>query len=100
MPSGYLAWGDRIFDRLEGMFAVALWDRDERRLVLARDGIGIKPLYYAEEAGVVRFASEIKGIFADPAQPERLSAAGLHAVFAMGYSRARGTTLAVVDQIA
>ena len=100
IPLGYLAWGDRIFDRLEGMFAVALWDRDERRLVLARDGVGIKPLYYAEEAGVVRFASEIKGIFADPAQPERLSAQGLHAFFAMGYVGPRDTTFEGVHQIA
>jgi asparagine synthase (glutamine-hydrolysing) len=73
IPLGYLAWGDRLFDRLEGMFAVALWDRDERRLLLARDGIGIKPLYYAEDRAAVRFASEIKGILADPAQAERLS---------------------------
>ena len=100
IPFGYLAWGERIFDRLEGMFAAALWDRDERRLVLARDGIGIKPLYYAEQAGVVRFASEIKGIFADPAQPERLSAAGLHAFFAMGYVGPRDTTYEGVHQIA
>ena len=100
IPLGYLAWGDRIFDRLEGMFAVALWDRDERRLVLARDGIGIKPLYYAEQAGVVRFASEIKGIFADPEQSERLSPQGLHAFFAMGYVGPRETTFEGVHQIA
>jgi asparagine synthase (glutamine-hydrolysing) len=99
IPLGYLAWGDRIFDRLEGMFAVALWDRDERRLLLARDGVGIKPLYYAEDAGIVRFASEIKGIFADPAQPQRLSAQGLHAFFAMGYVGPRDTTFEDVHQI-
>lgn len=100
IPFGYLAWGDRIFDRLEGMFAVALWDRDERRLVLARDGVGIKPLYYAEDGDVVRFASEIKGIFADPAQPRRHSAQGLHAFFAMGYVGPRDTTFEGVHQIA
>ncbi|MGC0325565.1 asparagine synthase (glutamine-hydrolyzing) [Bradyrhizobium sp. USDA 326] len=100
IPLGYLAWGDRIFDRLEGMFAVALWDRDERRLILARDGIGIKPLYYAEDRGVVRFASEIKGIFADPAQPRQASAAGLHAFFAMGYVGPQDTTFEGVHQIA
>ena len=100
IPLGYLAWGDRIFDRLEGMFAVALWDRDERRLILARDGVGIKPLYYAEDRGIVRFASEIKGIFADPAQPRELSAQGLHAFFAMGYVGPRDTTFEGVHQIA
>lgn len=100
IPLGYLAWGDRIFDRLEGMFAVALWDRHERRLILARDGIGIKPLYYAEDRDAVRFASEIKGIFADPAQPRHVSAAGLHAFFAMGYVGPRETTFEGVHQIA
>ena len=100
IPLGYLAWGDRIFDRLEGMFAVALWDRDDRRLVLARDGIGIKPLYVAEDQGVVRFASEIKGIFADPAQRRELSPGGLHAFFAMGYVGPRETTFEGVHQIA
>jgi asparagine synthase (glutamine-hydrolysing) len=100
IPLGYLAWGEQIFDRLEGMFAVALWDRDERRLVLARDGIGIKPLFYSEQAGTVRFASEIKGILADPAQSERLSPRGLHAFFAMGYVGPRETTFDGVHQIA
>jgi len=100
IPLGYLAWGDLIFDRLEGMFAVALWDRDQRRLVLARDGVGIKPLYCAEQAGVVRFASEIKGILADPEQPERPSAQGLHAFFAMGYVGPHDTTFEGISQIA
>jgi asparagine synthase (glutamine-hydrolysing) len=100
IPFGYLAWGDRLFDRLEGMFAVALWDRDERRLVLARDGVGIKPLYYSEANGAVRFASEIKGILADPEQAERLSPEGLHAFFAMGYVGPEHTTFEGVRQIA
>lgn len=99
IPFGYLAWGERIFERLEGMFAIALWDRDERRLVLARDGIGIKPLYYAEHAGVVRFASEIKGIFVDPEQPRTISPKGLHAFFAMGYVGPHDTTFEGVHQI-
>ncbi len=100
IPLGYLAWGDRLFDRLEGMFAVALWDRDEQRLLLASDGVGIKPLYYSEAAGVVRFASEIKGILADPAQAERLSPQGLHAFFAMGYVGPQDTTFEGIRQVA
>jgi asparagine synthase (glutamine-hydrolysing) len=99
IPLGYLAWGERVFERLEGMFAIALWDRDERRLLLARDGIGIKPLYYAEHAGAVRFASEIKGIFADPAQPRGFSSHGLHAFFAMGYVGPSETTFDGIHQI-
>jgi asparagine synthase (glutamine-hydrolysing) len=99
IPLGYLAWGSGLFDRLEGMFAIALWDRDEERLLLARDGIGIKPLYYSEQAGVVRFASEIKGIFADPEQPQQLSPQGLHAFFAMGYVGPYDSTFDGVRQI-
>jgi asparagine synthase (glutamine-hydrolysing) len=99
IPLGYLAWGTDLFDRLEGMFAIALWDRDEERLLLARDGIGIKPLYYSEEAGAVRFASEIKGIFADPEQSQRLSPQGLHAYFAAGYVGPCETTFDGVRQI-
>lgn len=99
IPFGYLAWGDRLFERLEGMFAIALWDRDERRLLLVRDGIGIKPLYYAQTASVVRFASEIKGIFADPEQSRQLAPEGLHAFFAMGYVGPHSTTFEGVHQI-
>ncbi|KYK46029.1 hypothetical protein A1D31_34005 [Bradyrhizobium liaoningense] len=99
IPLGYLAWGDRLFERLEGMYAIALWDAHERRLLLVRDGIGIKPLFYSENAGTVRFASEIKGLLADPEQPARLSAQGLHAFFAMGYVGPFDTTLSDVWQV-
>jgi asparagine synthase (glutamine-hydrolysing) len=61
--NGYLCWGDEVFGRLDGMFAVALWDARDRKLVMARDRIGIKPLYYAPLArGGVAFASEPKAI--------------------------------------
>jgi len=57
---------DAVHD-LNGMFAFAIWDEGEGRLLLARDRLGIKPLYYREAEGRVAFASEIKGILADPA---------------------------------
>lgn len=58
--------GERFLQELNGMFAIALWDRRQRRLVLARDRLGIKPLYYAWDGERLLFASEIKGILADP----------------------------------
>jgi asparagine synthase (glutamine-hydrolysing) len=65
---GLIRWGSRFVERLNGMFAFALWDNHERELLLARDPLGIKPLYYAEpKPGSLIFASEIKAICAHPA---------------------------------
>jgi asparagine synthase (glutamine-hydrolysing) len=58
----YERWGSGCFARLEGMFAVAVWDRRDRTLTLARDPLGIKPLYVAEQAGALAFASELKAL--------------------------------------
>lgn len=55
-------WGDGTWARLEGMFAVAIWDRRTRRLTLARDHLGIKPLYITEQLGGLAFASELKAL--------------------------------------
>lgn len=63
---GYAAWGERVFTRLRGMFAIALWDRRTRRLLLARDRIGKKPLYYARVGDALVFGSEIKSILTWP----------------------------------
>jgi asparagine synthase (glutamine-hydrolysing) len=56
---GYRCWGERVLDRLVGMFAFAIWDRDRQKLFLARDRAGEKPLYYANGAWGFAFASEI-----------------------------------------
>ncbi|MFQ5783945.1 MAG: asparagine synthase (glutamine-hydrolyzing) [Alphaproteobacteria bacterium] len=64
--NGYKAWGDGVIDRLRGMFAFALWDARRRRLLLVRDRLGQKPLYYAWHDGALLFGSEIKAILAWP----------------------------------
>lgn len=61
---GYKHWGDEVLNRLNGMFGLAIWDEPKRRLLIARDPFGIKPLYYRIEEGKVSFGSEIRTILA------------------------------------
>src|SRR5262249_5853371 len=61
---GYKEWGTDVFDRLNGMFGIALWDARRRRLVLARDAMGIKLVYYAIRSGTLWFGSEMRPVIA------------------------------------
>lgn len=63
------AWGVRALERFNGMFAFALWDRQTRKLLLARDRYGIKPLYFTLQNGILAFGSEQKAILADTRIP-------------------------------
>jgi asparagine synthase (glutamine-hydrolysing) len=74
----YEEFGVDCVSRLRGMFAVAIWDSRQERLFLARDPVGIKPLYWVEAAGRLLFGSEIKALLQDPAVPRRVNRAGLH----------------------
>jgi asparagine synthase (glutamine-hydrolysing) len=79
---GYEEWGDRLLERLRGMFAVAIWDRRERRLLLARDRFGIKPLYWEATGGVLAFASELKALRRRPGFSARIDLDALDAYLA------------------
>jgi asparagine synthase (glutamine-hydrolysing) len=59
---GYQIWGSEVFNKLRGMFAISLWDTEAKKLILARDPIGKKPLYYFIDSGKAFFSSEIKTI--------------------------------------
>ncbi|MFE2752926.1 asparagine synthase (glutamine-hydrolyzing) [Actinosynnema sp. NPDC059335] len=63
---GYLRWGAAVADRLNGMYAFAVWDARDRKLVMVRDRLGIKPLYYYPTADGLLFGSEPKAILANP----------------------------------
>jgi asparagine synthase (glutamine-hydrolysing) len=75
----YLREGTAMLSRLRGMFALAIWDDDERRLLLARDPLGIKPLYYAIDPAtrLLRFASQLKALEAGGAIPGAVDPGGL-----------------------
>jgi asparagine synthase (glutamine-hydrolysing) len=70
--------GERCVEHLRGMFAFAIWDQKRRRLMLARDRVGIKPLYYNHGGTRLVFGSEIKAILAAPSVPRRINLEALH----------------------
>jgi asparagine synthase (glutamine-hydrolysing) len=73
----YEVWGDDAFERFNGMFALAIWDKEKRILTLARDRMGVKPLYVAYNGVTFAFGSEVKAIFGTPWFKPRLDLAGL-----------------------
>jgi asparagine synthase (glutamine-hydrolysing) len=81
----FLEWDTGCFERLRGMFVVAIWCNSKQRLILARDRIGIKPLYLAERGEDLFFASELKGILIHPEIERRLSLEGLDCYLSMNY---------------
>ena len=79
-------WGEQCVQRLRGMFAFALWDRRRHLLFLARDRLGVKPLYYGELTdGTLAFGSELKALLAHPAMPRELDPLAVEDYFAYGY---------------
>src|SRR4051794_26729131 len=74
----YHAWGSRCVERFFGMFAFAIWERDSGRVVLARDRLGIKPLYLADTKGGIRFASSLPALLAAGGIDTSIDAAALH----------------------
>ncbi|MEV6881378.1 asparagine synthase (glutamine-hydrolyzing) [Streptomyces sp. NPDC051135] len=80
---GYLEWGDTLPERLNGMYAFALWDGRENKLVMVRDRMGIKPFYYHPTADGVLFGSEPKAILAHPLARRRVRLDGLRELFTM-----------------
>jgi asparagine synthase (glutamine-hydrolysing) len=79
----YEQYGDAFLDKLNGMFAVALWDARRRRLLLARDRVGIKPLYYAQIGRKLAFGSEPKALLADPDVGRAIDPVALHHYFSL-----------------
>jgi asparagine synthase (glutamine-hydrolysing) len=81
----FLQWDMQSIARLRGMFAFAIWHKPSRRLVLARDRLGIKPLYYSQIGEDLYFGSELKALFVHPEVPRKLSPEGLNCYLALNY---------------
>ena len=79
---GYLEWGAAVAEQLNGMYAFAIWDSRTEQLLLVRDRMGIKPLYYYPTGRGVLFGSEPKAVLANPLAEKAVDADGLHELFA------------------
>ncbi|MEV4109946.1 asparagine synthase (glutamine-hydrolyzing) [Nonomuraea sp. NPDC049695] len=86
---GYLEWGEAVADRLNGMYAFALWDERSQELLLIRDRMGIKPLYYYPLPHGVLFGSEPKAILANPLAPPVVDIDGLRQLLSLASLRQR-----------
>src|SRR5262245_57066371 len=97
---GYEQLGaQELVERLDGMFAFALYDRKRRRLVLARDGFGIQPLYLRRTAQQLSFASEIRAFAHDGQGPLRVNPAFTHTFLRVGYVPSPETAFAGIEKI-
>ncbi len=91
----YEQYGESFVERLNGMFAIALWDSKQKKLILARDRMGIKPLHYALRENALFFASEIKAILQAPFS-RAVNLESLYAILNLGYVPGNGT---LIDRI-
>lgn len=89
--SAYIEWEEKCVDFLNGIFAFAIWDERKQQLFVARDRLGVKPLFYAELPKGFIFASEIKAILAHPDMKTEIDRDGLSEIFALGPSRSPGS---------
>jgi len=95
----FLQWDLDAFSHLRGMFAVALWDEHRRRLVLARDRIGIKPLYFSRRGREIYFASELKGILLHPEIDRSIDVKALDFYLSLNYVPTPHTLIASIEKL-
>ena len=87
----FAQWGEECIEKLNGIFAFAVWERDSRKLFLARDRMGVKPLFYKFHKEGLLFASEIKTILAYPGVERRLNREGVGEILLLGPGKTPGS---------
>jgi asparagine synthase (glutamine-hydrolysing) len=97
---GYKEWGTGVFDRLNGMFGIALWDTRKQRLVLARDAMGIKLVYYAVRNGTLWFGSEMRPVLAGLGERPQLDPVALNLFLRYRYTPSPLTIFKGVEKLA
>lgn len=88
--TAYAAWGENCVEKLNGIFAFAVWDEQKHTLFAARDRIGVKPFFYYEYKNGLLFASEIKALLANPLVKPQIDEEGLNEIFFIGPGRSGG----------
>ncbi|MEH7381117.1 asparagine synthase (glutamine-hydrolyzing) [Bacillus sp. JJ1533] len=88
--TAYIEWEEKCVEHLNGIFAFAVWDQGKEQLYIARDRLGVKPLFYHQENGSLLFGSEIKAILAHPRIKAEVDQEGLKEIFGLGPSRTPG----------
>lgn len=88
--TAYIEWGAQSVARFNGIFAFGIWDEEKEQLFMARDRIGVKPLFYAHRGSGLLFASELKALLAHPAVRPEIDEEGLSEIFMIGPARTPG----------
>ena len=97
---GYKQWGDDVFNHLNGMFGLAIWDARQERLLLARDRFGIKMIYYRSEAGRLYFGSEIRAVRAGTRERGEVNPAAVNLFLRYRYTPSPHTIFRGISKLA
>lgn len=96
----YVRWGKETFSKLNGMFSIAVWDKEQKSLLIARDRIGIKPLYYYQQEGIFAFGSEIKSLVSLLGKDSlKIDISTLSSILHIGYSPNDSTIYSEVKKL-
>jgi asparagine synthase (glutamine-hydrolysing) len=96
---GYEEWGEEVFSRLDGMFGIALWDIPRKKLLLARDRFGEKPLFYSHDGKRIIFASELKSLLPVPGLPMEIDPDAVRAYVCYGYVPSPGSIFRGIQKL-